>query len=457
MRITTSHPVVHEACRIALSDIQSNIREHRSGLLETPRPVIMAGGDYDTPWTRDASINVYNCLCYDQREVSRDTLLSVMEKREDGKTYIGGQYWDSIIFALGAQRYVQATGDEGFLSLALEAVENSLLFFEETEYSMDYGLFRGPAVYGDGVSAYPPEYGDAGKSGFILDFTRAHPGKKIPVGQGMPMHALSTNCVYADAYRFLHEHTGREEFMEKRLRLEKAIRDNFLDGGRLKYLTGKYGDFYEQEGLGVALGLKFCILPDTVLDHVHVSPNGIPCVHPSYARYAKGTDVGRHSGTVWPFIQCFYANELARRNLWERFAFEFFTLARNAARDGQFYEIYHPDTGLPYGGLQEYYFRDKPMAVTRSCRRQTWNATGFLSMVLYSIAGMRHTEDSLVFSPRLPKGMRDIRIQGILYRGAVIDLQITECESAGTPGEGIVSRQAKGDIAIRIEVERSPE
>lgn len=43
---------------------------------------------------------------------------------------------------------------DGLLSLASEALENSLLWFEEREYNPDRQLFSGAACYGDGISAY---------------------------------------------------------------------------------------------------------------------------------------------------------------------------------------------------------------------------------------------------------------------------------------------------------------
>lgn len=64
----------------------------------------MGGAGYDTPWTRDAAINVWNGAGLIWLEVSRNTLLSVLE-RKAGKLVIGGQYWDAIIWATDAWNY----------------------------------------------------------------------------------------------------------------------------------------------------------------------------------------------------------------------------------------------------------------------------------------------------------------------------------------------------------------
>ena len=129
----TSNPAINRAYRIAMGDLLGNVRSFQDGLLEKPEPVLLAGLDYDTPWTRDASINVWNGLGLFWRDVARNTLCAVLERRE-GKLYIGGQYWDAIIWAVGAWTYYLHTGDRDLLALAYEAVRNSLVHFEQEEF-----------------------------------------------------------------------------------------------------------------------------------------------------------------------------------------------------------------------------------------------------------------------------------------------------------------------------------
>ena len=423
MKIKTSSNLINQACNIAFSDIEHNIRPYKSGLLEKEQRVILAGGAYNRPWTRDASINIYNALAYYDREVALNTLLAVLERRGENSIYIAGQYWDSVIWAFGAERYYEITKDDYFLDIAINAIKNSLKLFEGTEYSSDYKLFRGPAVYGDGVSAYPGIYGNAGHSCFILDFLKTHPERKAEKGVGIPMHALSTNCAYYNAYMTVYRLTNEQVFLTKAEELKSSILYNFYKDSKLKYITGKYGDFYQQEGLGIAFGLKFDVLPTEILYDIYISKNGIPCVYPTFERYRKGDDVGRHSGTVWPFIQCFYANAILEKGQYKKFDFEFLKLAENAVRDKQFFEVYHPQTGLPYGGLQE---DDKVPGLTmfKSAEHQTWSATGFISMLLYGIAGLKHKKGYIEFEPYLPFAIDYIEIEGIHYADAAINIAI---------------------------------
>ena len=95
--LAVDHRAVHDAFRIAMGDLLGNVSLFQDGLLESPRPVILAGLDYDTPWTRDAAMNAWNGASLLMPEVSRNTLLSVLE-RVDGKVRIGGQYWDCIVW-----------------------------------------------------------------------------------------------------------------------------------------------------------------------------------------------------------------------------------------------------------------------------------------------------------------------------------------------------------------------
>ena len=58
--LQTDNPQINRAFRIAIGDVMGNVGMHRSGLLESPQLVILAGLDYARPWTRDASINAWN-------------------------------------------------------------------------------------------------------------------------------------------------------------------------------------------------------------------------------------------------------------------------------------------------------------------------------------------------------------------------------------------------------------
>lgn len=430
--LVTGDAEIDRAFRIALGDIVSNIAYFQDGLLSEPAQVLLAGLGYVAPWTRDAAINTWNgtgLLC---PEVTRNTLLSVVTER-DGQPIIGGQYsqyWDSIIWVLGAWAQYLYTGDRAWLAFAFETSRNSICHMEETEFDSEMGLFRGPAVYGDGIAAYPDIYTRTNGSSAILDWVAANPDLQAPKGFGLPMFALSTNCLYAAVYMVLREMEHLlgmavdPAWLERRKALRSAIYRHFWDEAtqRLRYLVDPFGGSDAQEGLGNAFALIFNIPGASELFTTqHITPAGIPCIWPTFPRYENpdGTSFGRHSGTVWPFIQAFWAEGCVRWRQWEKFEFEMRQLASHISRDAQCAEIYQPFTGESYGGVQE---RDGVIAEWESLPRQTWSASGFLRMVLMGLFGMDFRVNGFQIRPSLLTGMEHIELRNLRYRGLVLNI-----------------------------------
>lgn len=361
----TNQSTINQAFRIALGDLLGNVALFQDGLLERPVPVILAGLDYGTPWTRDAAINAWNGASLIAPAVSRNTLLSVLE-RSDGKVRIGGQYWDAIVWTTRAWHHYLYTGDKRFLALALEATKNSLTFFEQTEFDPQTNLFRGPG-WSDGVAAYPDAYANVGGSSGILDWPKHNPDKVSRPGYGIPMQALSTNCLYFNAYLTAQKMALElkapvdPQWSMKAANLKKAINVHLWneDQGCYRFLIGPLGKCDHQEGLGSSYALLFGVggpkQSEVVFAHQHITPAGIPCGWPNLPRYTSkdGMVFGRHMGTVWSQIQGFWAEAAARAGKAEVFGHELFNLAGHAVRDKHFAEIYHPITGPIHGGLQE--------------------------------------------------------------------------------------------------------
>ena len=109
--LNTDNKTIDKAFRVAVGDLVGNIMLFKGGLLETPTPVILAGLDYNRPWTRDASINSWNGTSLLMPEISRNTLVSVLSDCDD-KIRIGGQYWVAIVWASGAWWHYLYTGDK---------------------------------------------------------------------------------------------------------------------------------------------------------------------------------------------------------------------------------------------------------------------------------------------------------------------------------------------------------
>ncbi len=186
--LTTNDHAINRAFRIACGDLIGNIVPFSDGLLTTARPAIVAGMDYDTPWTRDAAINVMNAAGLLFPDEAKNTLLSVLDY-VDGQVRIIGQYWDAIIWVEGAWAYYRYTGDRAFLALALAATCNSLDYFEASEFDAADNLFRGAACYGDGISAYPDVYVVPGlPDDCIQDWPAHNRERTASPGFGLPEH-----------------------------------------------------------------------------------------------------------------------------------------------------------------------------------------------------------------------------------------------------------------------------
>jgi glycogen debranching enzyme len=446
--LITGDREIDSAFRIALGDIAGNIVPLQDGLLETESPVLLAGLGYERPWTRDTAFNIWNGASLLHPRVMHHSLLSVLQGEGENVQAGGdgqyGQYWDSVIWALGAWWHYIYTGDREFLEFALKVTHTTLTFFEATEFDPEFSLFRGPAVYGDGVSAYPDSYADAPGSN-ILTWATSHPDYKTASGHGLPMYTLSTNCLYYHVFS-LAERMATElgvapdpGWGDRATALKGAIEQYFWlpQHGHFRYLNDPFGGSDRQEGLGHAFALLFGLTDsaqaDAILRNQHITPAGIPCLWPAFQRYQGNgtTEFGRHSGTVWPHIQALWAHAAALAGSTESFAFELRALAHHACRDGQFSEVYHPLTGRPYGGWQE---NGSGISPTQSQPRQTWSATGYLRMILAGLAGMAFEPDGIRFQPTVPRGMDCVRLGGLAYRDMNLEVIIT---GSGTAIESI--------------------
>lgn len=213
--LKTDNMEVNTAYYTAVSDLVANIKPYKGGLLKKEQLVMIAGIGYYTPWTRDGAINTMNAGALMFPKISENTLLSVVNRSENGSLITDnsfGQYWDSIIWVLGAWEQYIFTLNKDFLSLAYEVTENAIKYYEKTEFDSKLNLFRGPACYGDGISAYPDFY-SCGSSG-ILEFAQKRKDELCKNGVGIPMFTLSTNCLYYRAYKIadiMAKELGKEE------------------------------------------------------------------------------------------------------------------------------------------------------------------------------------------------------------------------------------------------------
>jgi len=466
---------------IAVGDLFTNIRMRHNAIEGQEKPILFAGFDYTGAWTRDASINVWSGAGLIYPEIGKNTLLEILKTDENKDTIIGGQYWDKIIWAIGAWNLYLYHGDKSFLQTAYHASVRTLVQLEKDEFDPKMNLFRGGAVYGDGIAAYDDEYthtGDYRENGPWLSnvdkWPEANPTKKAKTGWGLPMMTLSTNCVYAQVYDLLprmEKELGLPEsksFANKGNAIKTAINTQFWNKqkGQYSYYKDPWKTCDAQEGLGVSFALLFGIADSaqikSTLQNTQVEPAGIPCVYPSFSRYLdkSGKHFGRHSGSVWTHVQGFWAHAAAMNGDKKAFQHEFGTLTNHTLRDLQFREIYHPKTGIAYGGLQEDGFEKGKIREWKSTERQTWGATAYLRMVFNGLFGMNFSEKGIDFKPVVPTRYENLRLIGIPYRKATLNLYVsgsgTSIKSFRLNGKNtkpFVPAETEGVVKVEIEME----
>ncbi len=396
-----------------------------TGLLSPDAPfLIRAGGDYNTPWTRDASINSWCAGSLLEPEVARNTLLAVCQKDESGRYIIqlDNQSWDKIVWATGAYDYWITTGDDAFLPVAYQIISTALETLEETRYNSDFGLFTGGSFFNDGIAGYPLNLHAAGNnSSFVGD----HPAVK-------EIMSLSTNCLYYHAYQVaaemaqaLDDSASAAHWEQKRTWLKAAVHLQLWDKetGTFYYFRYPNGTAARyQEACGSIFALLFGLVNEPenlqLLHRLKTSPRGILSIVPAFPGLFSEEQPGRHNNLIWPFINGLYimaAAENGQEDLVTAALRSLTKLVENT--QGEFYEIYHAKTGLPDGGWQcgQHW---------ASCHHQTWSASAYLGAIYKGIFGLHPCQKGLSFRPCIPNRMADAQLDGLTIRGMQLHLTI---------------------------------
>ena len=410
--LKTNRPEVDKAFSLAVATLERN----------TPDSLIKAGGTYGGEWTRDVSINSWNAATLLMPEKAAYSLWSVCT---DGRTRIGHQTWDHIIWVIAAWDFYQKTGDLAFLRQAYTASQNTMREREGDAFDAQYGLFTGPSVFNDGIAGYDePVFTTAIHSSYVLDYPEAR-----------RIHCLSTNSVYFGAYQALEkmatllgDKAAAKIYRRQAKVLRSQIRTHLYNPaeGRLNYLIDGFGKVHtQQEGLGVAFAILFGVLTpkeaQQVIRHTYVSAYGLPSIHPHFHRF-DDEHPGRHNSIIWPFVNAFWADaceQMGRGDILETELLNLANLAINKSNNC-FYEIYNAKTGEQDGGWQQ---GDHWPSVYD----QTWSATGFLRMVLTSALGMEFTPEGLTLSPDVAvlQHLGFQSLTGLRYRNGTLDITVS--------------------------------
>ncbi|MCR6487545.1 glycogen debranching protein [Amycolatopsis sp. OK19-0408] len=434
----------------------------KSGLLDPAVGIVRAGGGYNQPWTRDASINSWNATSLLSPALAENTLWAVVDKDAAGALRVqqDDQQWDQVIWVTAAWHHYLVTGDDTFLGNAYATTADTLAI-REASRNTTYGLFTGPSFFNDGIAGYPAPPADATES--VSTGSAPWPG----VASGM---YLSTNEVYYSAYVNAANmaeklrRPGREiaGYRAEAAALKASINRHFWNPATGLYdyqllADGSTGAY--QEGTGLAFAVLFGIANPaqtrSILARTREMPWGIPDTYPNWDRYSDAQP-GRHNAIVWPLVQGLWAKALAGQGHQSAFASEVARLAKLAGGNSGFWEIYNGTTGVVDGGYQR--LGDTVKFHWGSEPDQTWSATAFLDMVHTGLFGLTFTDRGLTFAPDLPAGWGDVTLRNLRYRTANLTIalhgagtRISSFTVDGRPAPGnAVPATLSGDHTIAI-------
>lgn len=450
---------LQQALKLAEDVVARNVRRHKDGLLTDSAGCLFAGDEYFGPWARDGAHNLMAGAALLEPSAARNTLLSLMKQDAKGRLIFGGEYWDNLLQAEAHLAYYYQTGDSTLLRKAYEATLNTLADREALEFDAKYGLFRGAAGFNDGISGYPDLYARTGTytGGQWVSNIKKWPevaenaAFKSQIGFGLPMMPLSTNVAHYMGYKTaiaLAEALGKpadNALGQKAELLKQAINKQLWDSARgtYRYYVDPNGNSDHQEAMGLAMTLLTDVASpaqaQVVLKTTMHTPAGIPCLWPGFERYASyqqpdttNPALGRwqkhyprHAQTIWGMNQGLWAMAALKHADTLQFAREMLLLARHAVRDKDFYELFHPDNGLPYGGIQE--DNTGKNILWKSMKGQVWSATAFWRCLWQGWLGMSFNADGLSLKPLgvVPKyGLGAGTLAGMQLRGQTLSVQL---------------------------------
>ena len=416
---------VHNAVKI--NTVRCRYKKYNeTGLLEYPY-MIRAGKDYNSPWTRDASINTWQAMNFIEPKVSRTTLLAVCSLNEDGQPIIQPdvQTWDQIVWTLGAYNYYLATGDEEFIRVAHGIIGRALKTHRKNRFNESYGLFVGGSFFNDGIAGYPLRCHQQGNKD---SFAPSHPTVET-------IMCLSTNCLYCEAYRIYSEisaHLGLSDSESTALvqheKLKNAINSAFWSDQLKRYRYILYPDGTSdnsQELSGHAFAVLFGICPEekrqTVFENLTVSDSGTVSIWPPFEGLFSDSKPGRHNNMIWPFLNGLIIEAAGKSGI-DGFVSEELRKITKLFRISKFrlFEIYSPYTKKAFGGWQSGKKWD-------SCRHQTWSATCYIGAIIFGVFGIKPEVEGLRFTPCVPESMKGSQLNGLKIRGQEFMVKVSGC------------------------------
>lgn len=405
--------------------------------------VLLTGASWGkSVWTRDVSFATTLGLGMVDPDICMASLkvrVSHGEVMQDTGT--GGSWpisTDRVAWGIAAWDLYLITGDREWLEWSAKVLDRTCLhdILVVDELS---GLVRGESSFLDWRSQSYPDW-----------MTPADIGESCSLST-MALHARC-RAILGEMYAELGDQSKAGYWKKAAERVRKAIETMFRIPHRPAYGQFLYGRGYpvlseRLDTLGSLLCLLFGIVDgEEAASFLYELPHclmGVPCFHPQKTM----TAMDYHNGTMWPFLEGFYAQTAASLGNEDAMSASLACLVRSSLINGTNKEnislIHGTDEGL-----------------VQSSDRQLWSIAGTLGVFLKGLFGIWCENDSLMLSPCVPKEWAGRHVlMGVKYRKATIDVillghgsQVGKCMVNGKTGVPVIEKSAEGHFIVEIEL-----
>lgn len=361
-------------------------------------------------WLRDSAHIAMRCGSLIDPAVARRTLLYTLQggfdNGHDGPAMAIAGMWD----------YYLATGD---ITALFEAWPYLLEKVRQVDalYSEEQGLVHVPTATSNDCFEEPENGGHAlgGESYYMLAY------------EGMAKMAALTRLASEAA----------ERWRQRAATMRQNIQTRYWNASVGYFTSGPQGTpayeqgLWETSGMESAVWSRFGIASPEQKQEVLRRLRKEALGEYGIQLYPCKEKTNHFTGSVWGVWQAGFADAAAACGDTALLEQLIFGQVRCALLNKTFYEVIDAQSGLAW-----------------RWPGQLWHAAGFLSLLYYGVLGMRYDEEGLYFASAIPATLKNLRLEGLRYRSARLDVQTA---GAGTGHTLLLDGQPAGHIPPDLE------
>ncbi len=337
-------------------------------------------------WIRDSAHIAMRCGSLIDPSHARRTLLYTIrqgfDNGNDGPAMAIVGLWD----------YYLATGDIGALYEAWPTLQGKAKAIDEL-FCAENGLVYAPTATSNDCFEEPENGGYAlgGETYYMLAY------------ESMAKIAALTGLAANDAERWQH----RAETMRR------EIRARYWNDTAGYFTSGPVGTpayaqaYWESSGVESTVWSRFGLATAEQKQAVLQALCRTALCEYGIVLYPYKEKINHFTGSVWGVWQAGFAQAAACTKNIPLLEHLLYSQLRIALLNKTFYEVIDASSGIAW-----------------RWPGQLWHAAGFISLLYYGVLGIRYDEEGLHFSPAVPVAMAKLRLTGLSYRAATLDIQV---------------------------------